>query len=49
MGLIQHLRHWLFLLCQSRAGQCIDASPPLPGPAPEGEEAKALQRGRPQR
>ncbi len=31
MGLKQ-LRAWLFLLCQSRSGQCLN--PPTPKPAP---------------
>lgn len=28
MGLT-HLRRWLFLLCQSRAGQCLEQRPEI--------------------
>lgn len=47
MGLTYRLRQWLFLLCQSRSGQCLAAPLPHPGPLPEGEGANALQPGQP--
>ena len=40
MGLKQ-LREWLFRLCQSRSGQCLSASSPLPpGGGPGVRETK---------
>ncbi len=27
MGLTARLRHWLWLLCQSRSGQCLRQAP----------------------